>query len=234
MTSTRRPTEKELAYDRLGERFDTGLSSYDTARRVEVLVDQFLGPARLRGRKTIDVGCGLGYFSERAFAHGADVLATDIGPTLVERTTARVGCKGQVADALRLEETFGAGAFDVVVSSECVEHTPDPEEAIRQLCRLVAPGGYLSMSTPNVLWYPVVRLATILRLRPFDGHENFSTWGKLRRIVRSEGLVVESEIGLHLFPFQFRAHGLSRFLDTHAQGLRSAMINLCILAHRPA
>src|SRR5262245_53793159 len=93
----RAPSEGELVHERLGERFATALSSYDTLRRVEVLVDEFLAREPLRGQRVLDAGCGLGFFSERLVARGADdVLAVDIGPTLVERAKQRAGCKGEV------------------------------------------------------------------------------------------------------------------------------------------
>jgi 2-polyprenyl-6-hydroxyphenyl methylase/3-demethylubiquinone-9 3-methyltransferase len=225
---------KELAHERLGERFATALSDYDTRRRVEVLVDEFLGAERLRGRRVLDVGCGLGFFSERAAALGARVVACDLGPGLVERTRRRVRCEAVVADALDLTATFEPESFDVVISSECIEHTPQPERAVLEMVRVLRPGGTLSLSTPNLLWAPVVHAATQLGLRPFDGHENFSGWARLRRHLRRQGMVVEREEGLHLFPFQFGLHGLSRLLDRRCQWARHLMINICLRAVKGA
>ena len=224
---------RELSHDRLGDRFATALSRYDTDRRVEVLVDEFLGPDRLRGAKVLDIGCGLGDFSERLVYHGADVTACDLGPNLVDRTRARVGCKAVVADALDLKATFEPESFDIVVSSECIEHTPDPKRAVREMAAMVKPGGLLSFSTPNRLWYPVVRLATILKLRPFDGFENFSSWGGLRSTLAESGMDVVREKGLHAFPFQFGLHRLSRWVDENCQFARGEMINICLLAEKP-
>ncbi|MCZ6815938.1 MAG: hypothetical protein O7F76_04465, partial [Planctomycetota bacterium] len=73
---------------------------------------------------------------------------------------------------------------------------------------------------------------TGLGVRPFEGHENFSTWHSLRRFVIRSGAQVIREEGLHLFPFHFGAHGFSRWLDRRAQSLRAAMINLCVLARK--
>ncbi len=230
----RPPSPGELCHERLGDRFAAALSSYDTRRRVEVLVDELLGVEPLRGRRVLDAGCGLGFFSERLAARGADdLLAVDIGPGLVERTRRLVGCRAEVADVLALSRRYGPGSFDVVVSSECVEHTPDPVLAVRELARVVGPGGCLALSTPNLLWWPVVAGATRAGLRPFDGHENFLSWGGLRRALAAEGLTIERELGLHLFPFQLRLHRLSRWCDARLQALRPLMINMCVLARRP-
>ncbi|MFD1152113.1 class I SAM-dependent methyltransferase [Saccharothrix hoggarensis] len=232
MTSSRVPDEREYVHERLGADFERALSSYDTTRRVETLIDDFLPDDLVRGKEVLDVGCGLGYFSERLHERGARVTATDLGPNLVEATRRRVGCHAEVADALRLVEHFGPDRFDVVVSSECIEHTPDPAAALRQMAGVLKPGGHLAVSTPNLVWSPVVKLATRLGLRPFDGFENFSTWRSLRDPLRDGGVTVVRRHGLHLFPFQFGAHGVSRWCDARLQALNPLMINLCVLGRK--
>jgi SAM-dependent methyltransferase len=227
----RSPDVQELTHERLGDRFADALSTYDTTRRLVVLVDQFLADD-LTGRQVLDVGSGLGFFSERLVQRGAIVTACDIGPGLVEQTKKRARCKAVVADALRLVETFGTSRFDAVVSSECIEHTPSPLEALTQMVAVVKPGGLIAVSTPNRLWQPVVRMATRLRLRPFDGYENFSTWAGIRQVFEREGADVIAERGLHLFPFQFGGHALSTWCDRHLQPVRGLMINVCVLARK--
>lgn len=228
----RQPTEKEFSHERLGDAFATALSDYDTQRRVEILIDKFLAQTPLAGLKVIDAGCGLGFFSARLKALGAEVLATDIGPGLVEKTRQRVGCAGEIADVLQLSDQFGGNCFDGLVSSECIEHTPDPAEAVRQMVQVVKPGGFLSISTPNLVWWPVVKLATVLRLRPFTGHENFSSRAGLRHALETNGAIIERQFGLHLFPFQLPLHPLSTWCDDHLQGLRGVMMNICLLARK--
>jgi SAM-dependent methyltransferase len=227
----RQPTAKELTHERLGARFEEALTPYDTERRLDILVDEFLA-GKLEGCKTLDVGSGLGFFSERLVARGASVTACDIGPRLVEQTRARAGCRAVVADALRLTDTFERGSFDVVLSSECIEHTPAPEEAIGEMLAVLKSGGWLSLSTPNRVWSPVVSLATRLKARPFDGYENFSSWTSIRRAIQTNHARVVAERGLHLFPFQLPLHGLSRWCDARLQWGRSAMINICVLAQK--
>jgi 2-polyprenyl-6-hydroxyphenyl methylase/3-demethylubiquinone-9 3-methyltransferase len=227
----RRPHVQELTHERLGDRFADALSTYDTARRLDVLIDEFLADD-LSGRHVLDVGCGLGFFSERLVQRGAIVTACDIGPGLVEQTKKRARCEAVVADALRLVETFGTSRFDAVVSSECIEHTPSPLDGLKQMVAVVKPGGVIAVSTPNRLWQPVVRLASRFRLRPFDGYENFSTWDAMRQTFEHEGAEVVAERGLHLFPFQFGLHALSTWCDGHLQAARALMINVCVLARK--
>jgi SAM-dependent methyltransferase len=163
---------------------------------------------------------------------GADVTACDIGPELVGATVRRCRCTGVVADALDLVGQFGPNRFDAVVSSECIEHTPAPAAALEQMARVLKPGGWLAVSTPNRLWQPIVRAATWLRLRPFDGLEHFSTLTRIRASLKRSGVRVVRETGLHLWPFQLPLRGLSRWADENLQSLRGAMINLCVLGHK--
>jgi 2-polyprenyl-3-methyl-5-hydroxy-6-metoxy-1,4-benzoquinol methylase len=230
----RQVTAAEFSHERLGDRFEQSLSHYDTRRRVEVLIDDFLTDELVWGKDALEVGCGLGFFSARLKERGARVLATDLGEQLLEKVRLRVGCECAWADALSLEEQFGAERFDLVVSSECIEHTPAPLRALQQMARVLKPGGYLAVSTPNLVWSPLVKLATWLTLRPFDGFENFSTWRGMRRTLRAEGVDIVREFGLHLIPFQLKLDRLSCWFDRHCQWARGLMINICILGRKGA
>ena len=232
--TARIPDPREYSHDRLGARFADVVCDYDTTRRLETLVDEFLSDAIVSGRDVLDVGSGLGFFSERLVARGGRVVACDIGPRMVEMTRARAGCDAVVSDALALGDRFGRDRFDVVVSSECIEHTPAPTIAIAQMIEVLKPGGLLSLSTPNVLWWPVVRAATVVGARPYDALENFSSWRELRRAIERNGASVIAARGLHLFPFQFGLHRFSRWCDRRLQCFRGAMINICVLARKRA
>ncbi len=228
----RTPTQKEYCHERLGEQFRTALSSYDTDRRIEILVDRFLGRERLEGRSVLEVGAGFGFFSARMKQLGGLVTATDIGERLLEVIRRDVGCRTERVDALSLIEHFGRHSFDVVLSSECIEHTPDPMAAVAQMAGVLKPGGYLALSTPNVLWRPMVRAATLMKLRPFDGLENFSSFRQLRGMLESCHVTILEEYGLHLFPFQLPIHSLSRWCDANLQSIRTLMINICMLGQK--
>ncbi|MEZ6064564.1 MAG: class I SAM-dependent methyltransferase [Planctomycetaceae bacterium] len=225
-------TARDLAYNEMGDGFAKSLSDYDTQRRVEVLIDDFLGGIDLTGRRVLEVGTGLGYFARRLKERGADVTASDLAPNLVRDVERNVGCRAVVADALNLTGSFPGEAFDIVFSSECIEHTPDPAAAVIEMTKLLKPGGLLCLSTPNIVWQPVVRLASTLKLRQFCGYENFSSWRGLRRLLAAQGMTIEREHGLHLYPFQLGLHGFSRLIDARLQCFRAAMINICVLARK--
>ena len=226
------PSDPQLFHERMGKAFETELSTYDTDRRLETLVTEFLRDVPLVGREALDVGCGLGFFSEALGRRGANITACDIGESLVARTVALAGGRGVVGDATKLLELFPPESFDLVVSSECIEHTSDPGAVIDGMSAVLRRGGWLSLSTPNILWWPIVAAASKLRLRSFNGYENFSSLGFLKSRIERNGLRVVRTKGLHLFPFQLGMHDLSRAMDSRLQCMKLLMINFCVLAQK--
>jgi 2-polyprenyl-6-hydroxyphenyl methylase / 3-demethylubiquinone-9 3-methyltransferase len=224
---------RALAHDRLADEFDTLMNEYDIRRRLEVLIDSFLSEVDLTDRMALDAGCGTGRGAERLAQRGARVTAIDIGPHLVRAAVRRSGCHAAQASILQLP--FPASSFDVVFSTEVIEHTPAPLEAVQELYRVVKPGGHLVLSTPNWLWQWPVRAASRLRLRPYAGYENFVTPAALRKALADAGARIIDHTGLHLLPFQVQAlQPLDRQLDRYGRRLLPLTINQCLHCQKPA
>jgi 2-polyprenyl-6-hydroxyphenyl methylase/3-demethylubiquinone-9 3-methyltransferase len=222
---------RQLAHDRLTDRFDDLMDDYDLGRRVAVLIDRFLAGS-LRGKLVLDAGCGVGGLTRSLVMNGARVVALDIGPRLAAETRARCRCAAVVGSLEAL--AFPSGIFDAVFSTEAIEHTPSPERSALELYRVLKAGGDLALTTPNRLWQAPVRAASALGLRPYDGYENFVWPSHLRRVLQQAGAQVVEHRGLHLWPFQIRAlHPASRWMDQFGETLLPVMINQCIHCRKP-
>jgi ubiquinone/menaquinone biosynthesis C-methylase UbiE len=223
--------EKGTYFDSLGDDFELMMSDYDVERRQELVFGRLLAGASLSGRSVLEVGCGTGRFSRRIVALGGDLTVLDIGPNLVKAVSEALSCKGVVADACKLP--FPDGSFDVVISSECIEHTPDPLEAIRQMCRVCRQGGTVCLTSPNKLWYPILWLSVKLRIRKFAGPERWISPGRARQVMAQAGMGELTADGCHLWPFQLKfTRPLLRKLDGAGGRLYPLMINFGIAGRK--
>ena len=225
-------TQKQGTYfDRLGDDFDSMMSDYDVDRRQVLIFEQLLAGGRLEGKTVLEVGCGTGRFSQRIASLGATLTVLDIGPNLVKAVSERLSCHGVVGDACKLP--FDDESFDLVVSSECIEHTPDPLEAIRQMCRVCRVGGTVCITTPNKLWYPVLWLSQKLRVRKFAGPERWIWQSQASEVMKQAGMGELTTSGCHLWPFQLRfSRPLLTMLDRSGRLLHPLMINFGIAGRK--
>ena len=93
----------------------------------------------------LDVGCGMGELAERVQRElGAEVVAVDISPRMVELTKAR-GIEAMVADVQALP--FPDESFDCVAANWVLYHVPDLDLGVRELARVLRPGGRLVAAT---------------------------------------------------------------------------------------
>jgi SAM-dependent methyltransferase len=207
------------------------MNPYDLQRRIEVMFDQLLEGESLSGQRVLDVGCGTGAFSLMALERGGVVTGLDIGPKLLARARMKGVARIVAGDALSLP--FADGLFDIVLSSECIEHTAEPQRAVVEMLRVLRPGGRLVITCPNRVWHWSVTLANALNLRPYRGLENWPSWRKLASWVEAGGGDVVQHVGVHMFPFVLTfTHPLLRLLDRFGPACGPVFVNQALSAVR--
>jgi SAM-dependent methyltransferase len=150
---------------------------------------------------------------------------------MLRQTRRRSGTSLFASDACRLG--IAADTFDVVISSECIEHTLDPLEAVREMCRALRRPGILVVTTPNRVWHFSAVIAERFKWRPYDGLENWVAWRDLRREVESAGLKVVTMRGFHLVPPLFKPLWRPlRALDRFGGLLGPMMLNVAFRAEK--
>jgi SAM-dependent methyltransferase len=101
----------------------------------------------VRGLRVLDAGCGSGQLAAWLAGQGADVTGIDAAPAMVRLAAARVpGGTFAVAD-LTAPLALADGAFDLVVSSLVLHYLRDWVAPLRELRRVLRPGGALVAST---------------------------------------------------------------------------------------
>jgi SAM-dependent methyltransferase len=112
---------------------------------------QMLGAHLRPGMTILEVGCGTGSFTRELARSGAEVVAIDVSPELLE--IARANCSApnvqyQIQNAYAL--SYSQGMFDSVVGSSVLHHL-EIEAAIRDMYRVLKPGGTIYFTEPNML-----------------------------------------------------------------------------------
>lgn len=120
--------------DAFWERSAFGLSLLRDVRGV-------LTPKNIRG-DVLDAGAG-----KLPYRHLVRPLATTYQSLDLQKTHAELDHVGDI-QAMPLPSE----RFDTVVSFEVLEHVPDPEKALREIFRVLRPGGKLVMSVPHLFY----------------------------------------------------------------------------------
>jgi 2-polyprenyl-6-hydroxyphenyl methylase/3-demethylubiquinone-9 3-methyltransferase len=223
--------QPDLTHEYLADNFDQVMNFYDLEQRLKVLIDIFLSKINLENAWVLDAGCGTGHASKRLEKLAFKVISVDLGHQLLRLTQKKANTIPAQASILHLP--FQDNQFDLVFSSEVIEHTPQPLLAVQELWRVIKPGGWLTLSTPNKLWEFPVRLSSTLRLRPYDGYENFLRPAELKRFITNLGGKVIQHRGIHLLPFQIPLLNIiNRQMDKHGTTLLPVMINQAILCQK--
>lgn len=122
-----------------------GHDSYDRYHR-----DQFLPLLPPPGRRTLDVGCGEGRLTRHLASLGHRIAGVDASPTLIAAARElSPEMDFRVASAAKLP--FEEASFDQVVSFMCLHDVDDLEGAVREIARVLEPGGVLCLAVVHPL-----------------------------------------------------------------------------------
>ncbi len=143
----------------------------------------------------LDIGCGRGTLTDWIASHtvgrvvGADFASVAVDHARAHYSRANLSFEIQDIEAI----SHPTESFDAVVSCETIEHVPDPAKAVREVARVLRPGGVLFLTTPNYMslngLHRIYRTAT--GRKENEGGQpiaNFTMYPRTRRWVRLAGL----------------------------------------------
>ena len=116
------------------------------ARRVK-MIGGHLKP----GMTILELGCGTGSFTGELARSGVDITAIDVSPELLEIARANSSAPNvryEIQNAYAL--TYSDATFDSIVGSSILHHL-EIEEALREIYRVLKPGGTIYFTEPNMM-----------------------------------------------------------------------------------
>ena len=163
----------------------------------------------------------LGEFLERN-GIGSFIINVELSLRMIQNGLAK-GRRGHYVQSDLADLAVRTGAVDLVVSLETLEHCPDPARFLRELHRVLAPGGSLILSCPPR--YAEVVLWVYERFVENHGegpHAFLSSW-TVKRLLRENGFRLLDHRGTLFVPFR---HRWIRAVDQWCEKI----LNLCGLS----
>jgi SAM-dependent methyltransferase len=154
--------------------------------------------------KLLDVGCGRKPYKDTYFAGADSYIGVDFATP-----NSQPDVVGSALD-IPLEDQ----SFDTVVSTELLEHVPDPLRALREMHRLLKPGGYLILATP--MYWPRHEVPHDYFRYPYDGLLHLFKESQLevvRMFNRGNSYAFLGQVVQHALPVFIRWKLLSAFVN---------------------
>lgn len=137
----------DVTYDRRGPVYPANLFRMKLAIRLL---------AQVKARDVLDVGCGTGLVSAAMIKKGVRVWGVDFAEHALAIARERVARLGYPVDRFRLGDVerlpYRPGSFDAVVALGVFPHLDDERVALRQIRRVLKPGGHLVVEFRNDLF----------------------------------------------------------------------------------
>jgi SAM-dependent methyltransferase len=186
----RRP-EVVDSYER--QRFGGPSGTRVNAREIEIVLSMVPNEGRV-----LDLACGTGRVIRALVDRGQSVVGLDSSPSMAAQATS-AGAAALVGDGL--SSPFRPASFDSVVSLRFAFHCPELEPLLREMRRIVVPGGSLVFDTYS--WSP--RAAWALGARRWGGHVYLHSRREVAALTAQVGLKVERADCCFLFsPYLYR------------------------------
>lgn len=158
------------------------------------------------GRALLDVGCGNGQFLSLALSAGWQVTGFDLDQKAVNIARSHgldVRCGG--FETLPQE----SDCFDAITVGHVIEHVYNPKELLANCYRLLKPGGYFWIETPNISSFGHMHFKdSWLDLDP-PRHLNIQTWQLLQQMLCEAGF-------RNITPAEWRPEYESRYYASKA------------------
>jgi SAM-dependent methyltransferase len=218
-----RDPEQFTAFEQSG--WGNSIAGYESA--FGAVARQTVGPMLdaaqvTRGMRVLDVCCGPGMLAAGALQCGAEVIGLDFASEAVELARRLVPSGSfQQGDAQAL--MFPAASFDAVLCGYGLMHLPDPAAALREMLRVLHPGGRAAVSVWDLtgfgfsLVYEAVRAKGTMNVSLPHGPDFFQ-FGSVERMQAGLAEVGFADIAAISFPQDWHVANADRYVDAILTG----------------
>lgn len=147
-----------------------------------------------RGR-VLDVGCTTGYVSSPLKAKGHYVVGIDIAEKAIIEA-ARVLDEAYVVDIEQYPwpPSVVTQPYDLIIVSEVIEHVFNQAALLGELKKMLAPGGYILITTPNLLiWSERIKMLLGIYENTDQGHIRMLSYRNFLKLCKETGFSVIAE-----------------------------------------
>lgn len=190
-------------HGRVAESFGRGYDTSETlfAYSRKRLEAYFYPALENAGRKVLDVGCGTGHYIAELRRRGFEVSGVDGSAEMLKRARFS-NPEADLRQGLVTELPFADGSFDTAICIEVFRYLPDPLACIREMARVLRPGGLcLATAMPrlnmNGYWF-VNRIDRVIRFPGLRHLKNtFTSCRELRKQFEAAGFDTPAMTGVY-------------------------------------
>jgi 2-polyprenyl-6-hydroxyphenyl methylase / 3-demethylubiquinone-9 3-methyltransferase len=168
-----------------------------------------------QGEVLVDVGCGAGLMAEaaRGYVH----VGVDLVRSSLEQAQSH-GLSAICADAARLP--FATGSASVVIAGEVLEHVTDLDATVKEVCRVLRPGGTVVIDTINNTTLAKFLMVTIAERLPGGPPRGIHDPLLFIESKRLQQLFAVHDVELEVWGLRPSLHDYFRFLVGRARPVR--------------
>jgi 2-polyprenyl-3-methyl-5-hydroxy-6-metoxy-1,4-benzoquinol methylase len=213
---TRTIPEPEANYDEESDYFENYLNKEKLFRSFFKPILKFIRK-NIPDGKLLEIGSSVGFLLEEAIKYGYQVEGIELNKKAVEYCSN----KGITIHNCYLKEClFKEGKYDIVVMSHVLEHITDLNDFLKEINRILSPGGFIVLSQPTyvgliaklsgIKWYGWVPKDHVWHFTP----ENISS------VLKQNGFMVKAiERNTMYYPFGFKIKTLIIAIVVRLSGL---------------
>ncbi len=161
----------------------------------------------------LDLGCGTGNYTVELFKRSFKVIGCDVSKEMLRIAKNKLPEVVLIrANAYKLP--FKKDSFDIVLSITMFEFIKNPEEILKEVYRILKPGGKFILGTMNQrsLWFIFKKLKSLFVETAYR-YANFYTPGRLKKLCLRSGFRDVQTRGVIYFPSFFPFLDLAKMID---------------------